>query len=246
MEYVRGPTLQRLIETQAPLEASRVRAIGLQIARALLCTESHDIVHRDIKPANIIVGADGQAKLADLGLALMPGEAADAGAGTPYYMSPEQIRGEALDVRSDIYSLGCTLFHALTGRPPYEGRSVAATLSMHERMPPPDAGPGVSEAFGRVLRRMMAKAPPERYPRAADLVRDLENLARGLPPVGRRSQRVRRGALARWLLILGIGLLAAALVAAVATALREAPTPAPIHEVTSPQRPPPNAPRRAP
>jgi len=179
MEYVPGPSLEEIIHSGGRLTERRVLSIALQMGRALQAAAAHGLVHGDVKPANILIRPDGLAKLADLGLATMPGEEGMRGAGTPLYMSPEQARGQRPDGRSDIYSLGCTLFHALTGRVPFPGSNAAETLRMHAESPPPSAvalRPDLSPEVDALVRRMMAKRPVERFARPAEFLRVVERL----------------------------------------------------------------------
>jgi serine/threonine-protein kinase len=180
MEYVPGRGLDRLIGAGEKLTEAQAVSVLLQVGRALRAAQERGIVHRDIKPANILLTPSGVAKLADLGLALAPGEQAEQSCGTPYYASPEQIRNEAVDARSDIYSLGCALYHALTGRPPFDGRTVVETLRMHAETAAPDVRalrPDLSVRFGRLLSRMMAKRPAERFESPAALIEAVEKLS---------------------------------------------------------------------
>jgi len=209
MEYVQGETLEAIIEREGRISEERATAVGVQMARALLRIEECGIVHRDIKPGNIMLTGDGTAKLADLGMALAEG-GTETGGGTAYYMAPEQARGEeGLDVRTDIYSLGCTLFHAVTGRPPYAGRNAAETLRMHEREPVPDAGelrPGLSAGFCEVLRVMMAKEREGRFSDAKSLLAAWERLAAGSAPEV-RVRKARGGGMLWWWALAGAGLI---------------------------------------
>ena len=209
MEYVQGRGLDRIIPSGGPLSEKRAASIAIQIAGALQQAEARGIVHRDIKPGNIVVTADGVAKLADLGLALARGEDSEENVGTPYYMSPEQARNDPdLDVRADIYSLGCTLFHAVTGRPPFEGATALETARMHAESPAPDARTyraDLSPAFSALLRRMMAKRPDDRFRDARELLAVLEKLE---PDAG-GAGRPKRGSLpcGGWALAFAIALL---------------------------------------
>ena len=212
MEFVRGRSLERMLAKTGPISEALAVSVALQVAAALEQAEARGIVHRDIKPGNILVTAQGVAKLADLGLALAAGESAEDNVGTPYYMSPEQARNDAnLDTRSDIYSLGCALFHAVTGRPPFEGAAALETARMHAELAPPDARaarPDLSEAFSAVLRRMMAKRTEDRYPTAAALATALEPL-RAKParsPIGAGDRSLPRPSRinALWFLAFGI------------------------------------------
>lgn len=171
--------------------------IVIQIARALEHAAERGFVHRDVKPKNIMITKDGVAKLADMGLAreMSDREAAEAEAGraygTPYYISPEQIKGERhIDFRADIYSLGATFYHMVTGKVPFESNTPAAVMHKHLKEPliPPDhIVPTLSTGVGEVIERMMAKDPNERYTSMADLIADLEAVERGEPPLRARK-----------------------------------------------------------
>lgn len=204
LEYVPGCSLERLIFRHGCVSEGRVLSIGVQMARALQQAEACGVVHRDIKPANILLTTQGTAKLADLGLAVAAGEEMEEGAGTPLYMSPEQLRNAPeLDVRSDIYSLGCTLFHAATGRPPFEGATAVETARLHCERPSPDARiarPGLSPEFCEALHRMMAKRPEDRFANATELLGTLERLQ-----ARRQTRRRRHGGDLLWALAFGIG-----------------------------------------
>jgi len=151
------------------------------------------LIHRDVKPKNILITGDGVAKLADMGLAraVSDREAAEAEAGkafgTPYYISPEQIRGEVnIDLRSDIYNFGCTLFHMVTGRVPFEGPDTSSILLKHldEPLVPPDhINPELTVGICEVIELCMTKNPAKRYADTADLIEDLQAVADGRPPL---------------------------------------------------------------
>ena len=193
MEYVEGHTLyDELAKGKVFSEAEALR-IMLQIARALAHAHERGLIHRDVKPKNIMITKDGVAKLADMGLARLAADeqAAQAEAGrafgTPYYIAPEQIRGELdIDFRADIYSLGATLYHLVTGRVPFEGPTPAAVMHKHLKEPltPPDhINAELSVGLGEVVEVMMAKEPADRYPSTKDLLVDLEAVAHGEPPL---------------------------------------------------------------
>jgi serine/threonine-protein kinase len=143
MEYVDGVSLEKLLETQPKLDAITFRTVFLQVCEALVAAHEKGIVHCDIKPANMLITQDEinpwVVKLADFGLSKLPRDSFDdqnsSGnkwvAGTPFYMSPEQCAGAGLDYRSDIYSLGCVMFEALTGTKPFIGNTAVQTFSMH-------------------------------------------------------------------------------------------------------------------
>ena len=164
MELVDGPSLLTVLKQQGALPEERVLRIAMDMARALQAAAKEGIVHRDIKPDNILLSSTGQAKLADLGLAKQVREDASltqAGMalGTPFYMAPEQIRGQLdqLDQRTDLYALGGTLFHLVTGRKPFEGETGAVIMTRHLTEAAPRANkvnPNVSEAFSRLLARL--------------------------------------------------------------------------------------------
>jgi len=184
-EFVTGANLRELIEQHGQLDLRHAVNYTLQIASALLHTSAQGIIHRDIKPSNIIITPSGRAKLVDLGLArkeLKDGDEADltlAGTtlGTFDYISPEQARDpRTADIRSDIYSLGCTLYHMLTGEPPYPEGTVLQKLLQHQGDDAPDPrsrNRKVPENLSSVVRKMMAKDPRRRYQTADQLMRDL-------------------------------------------------------------------------
>ena len=192
MEYVEGHTLyDELASGKVFSEAEALRYI-LQVARALAHAHERGLIHRDVKPKNIMLTQDGVAKLADMGLARLAADeqAAQAEAGkaygTPYYISPEQVRGEVnIDFRADIYSLGATLYHLVTGRVPFEGPTPAAVMTKHLKEPliPPDhINTSLSMGLGEVVEVMMAKRRENRYPSTKNLLLDLEAVAAGESP----------------------------------------------------------------
>lgn len=188
MEYVDGETLYERLAREGKLPASEALEIVRQAALALVRAEEFGIVHRDIKPANIMVSRRGEVKLADFGLAksARDGTVTETGGGalgTPYYMSPEQIEGLPLDARSDIYSLGATFYHLVTGRPPYQGPSTAAILISHASeplVPACQVDSSVPRAISDLIDRMMAKRPQDRYPSAKALLAAIAGVKRAL------------------------------------------------------------------
>ncbi|WP_166820394.1 serine/threonine-protein kinase [Thalassoroseus pseudoceratinae] len=188
-EYIRGMNLRDLITRHGPLHPAEAVNYTLQIATALKHTCEAGVVHRDIKPSNIIITSNGRAKLVDLGLARK--EAADslgditlAGTtlGTFDYISPEQAQDpRSVDIRSDIYSLGCTLYHLLTGSPPYPEGTVLQKLLDHQGKEPPDPANRnrhVPTELSQIVKKMMATKPKNRYATPDDLLVDLGHLAR--------------------------------------------------------------------
>jgi hypothetical protein len=193
MELVTGPTLAERLEA-GPLPFVEVIEIALQLTSALDCAAKYDIVHGDVKPSNVLQVDPGTVKLSDFGLARRLSQELDGTSGvvgTPNYLSPEAVRGEPLDIKSDMYSLGVAIFEMTFGRLPYEltGSTLSEKLQVHETAPIdfPEPWPAtVPEGFRHVLRRLMAKEPAGRYGDYDDLRRDLERLRPvSLPRAGR-------------------------------------------------------------
>lgn len=192
MEFVEGDTLRKIIKTQGKIGEEQAADIVLQIARGLEHAHEQKIVHRDIKPDNIMLTNDGVAKLTDLGLAKSTTGETDitvAGAtyGTPDYVSPEQAKGgdETIDTISDMYSLGATFFHMVTGRVPYPGESatVVMTKHMNEKLQSPkELVPELTDHVCNVIQKMMAKRREDRYQNPTELIEDLEQVKAGAAP----------------------------------------------------------------
>jgi serine/threonine-protein kinase len=193
MEYVEGHTVYEHLIKEGPYTEAEALAISIQIAKALNHAHRAGLIHRDVKPKNILITSDGVAKLADMGLAraVSDREAAEAEAGkafgTPYYISPEQIRADVdLDLRSDIYNFGATLYHMVTGRVPFEGPDPTAVMRKHLRQPlvPPDhVNPELTNGISEIVELCMAKNRAKRYATTTDLIEDIQAVANGLPPV---------------------------------------------------------------
>lgn len=183
MEFIDGVTVEDLIRHEGTLGVEKTIDVALQVCEALRYLSSHDIIHRDIKPANIMVTKDGIVKLGDFGFiqSAFDAELMQEGTtiGTPDYISPEQARGERnLDVRSDIYSLGASLFHMLAGRTLYQG-TCSQVMRHHIETPPPDLSKLKTElpkGLTRVIGKMTAKQAIDRYQSPDEIVKDLEML----------------------------------------------------------------------
>ncbi len=196
-EFVEGVNLRTLIEHRGKLPVAEAVHTILQVATGLAHAAARGVVHRDVKPSNIIVTPAGRAKIVDMGLARHQDGPADGltqsgvTLGTFDYISPEQaLEPRAADVRSDIYSLGCTFYHALTGQAPVPEGTAAKKLHAHQHLPPTDPrafNPEIPEVVVTVLGRMMAKDPRDRYQRPEELVHDLLGLARRLPAPGTQT-----------------------------------------------------------
>jgi predicted Ser/Thr protein kinase len=187
MEYVEGRDLRDILNKDGPLPAAKAVRIARQVAEALAYAHERGVVHRDIKPANIIHTSSGTVKVADLGLARPIEEETQVTAsgqllGTPAFMSPEQCRGEAVDGRSDLYSLGATLYMLLCGKPPFQADSAAAVIHrvINERPPSlDDLVPGVPEKVVALIKRLMAKAPVARYQTGREVVQAIDQMLIG-------------------------------------------------------------------
>jgi len=190
MRFVRGIDLHALIAREGRLPAMRAAAIVAQVGWALDAAHAAGLVHRDVKPANILVsdsGEDEHVYLSDFGLTRLLASDTQLTRtgewiGTIDFSSPEQSRGERIDARADVYSLGCVLFAALTGEPPFPRATVPVSLLAHMHDPPPLASAaGAPPDIDRVVARALAKSPDDRYPSAGDLGRAALAAARGEP-----------------------------------------------------------------
>jgi serine/threonine protein kinase len=177
LEYVDGAALDVILRQNGRLPEGAVVDVGMQLASALECAGREGIIHRDIKPANVLLGRTGRAKLCDLGLAkdLRRGTLLTADGvllGSPFYIAPEYASLGLLDARSDIYSLGVTLFHCATGSVPFPGKSAIEILNKVVQEDPPDPRtlvPELSEAFSQAVLRMLSKSPDARFQSASEL-----------------------------------------------------------------------------
>jgi serine/threonine-protein kinase len=192
MEYVDGRDLDTILAKKGRLEERELLHIALGICSALEAAEQKGIVHRDIKPANILMTSGGVPKLIDMGLSsASQGDRrvtmAGFAVGTPYYISPEQARGTLdVDVRSDIYSLGATLYHLATGKLPFPGENPVVIMTQHltdHAKPPHEAEPRVSLPVSILIQKMMEKNVADRPQNARELHADIQKCLRGERPV---------------------------------------------------------------
>jgi serine/threonine-protein kinase len=241
MELVEGPTLRELLDREGRLAPERAAEIASRLASALAFAHEHDVIHRDVKPANVLLPPNGGVKLADMGISrLLAPQALTATLsvrGTARYLSPEQARGDPVDGRADLYSLGCVLFEMLTGRTPFEGDLVALTYA-HVHTPAPrvrSLDPTVPAAMDGLVAAMLEKDPANR-PQTGDEVRTSLDAAmrpaaptqtapmEAVPPAPTRrlplSDRVRRGPRVWPRVVIPLGLLAIIVLIVVLNALR--------------------------
>jgi serine/threonine protein kinase len=198
MEYVEGPTLSAVLKMDERLDPLRATELARRLCWGLDAAHRAGVIHRDVKPSNIILAPDAesreQPKLIDFGVAKLTSQPADVQltrhgqiVGTPHYMCPEQITGGEIDARSDVYSLGCVLYHMIAGRPPFVGLEEYQILSQHvERAAEPvgEVVPGVPPELQRVLQRALAKAPSSRFDSMQEMARALAAVP-GLAQPGR-------------------------------------------------------------
>jgi len=197
MEYVDGETVHDRIVKAGRLDETEAIGIVRQVASALVHAHDQGFIHRDIKPKNIMIASSGTVKLADLGLAraVSDREAAEAEAGkaygTPYYISPEQIRGRTdIGPAADLYGLGATFYHMVTGRVPFSGKTPNEVMNRHlkARLTPPDhVNSKLSAGTAQVIEMLLAKDPADRHRDAGQLLEDLDAVARGDAPVHARG-----------------------------------------------------------
>jgi serine/threonine-protein kinase len=247
MEFIEGQSLDQILRTRRPLPLDEALSIGEDVAQALDYAHGHGIIHRDVKPANILLARDGVAKVTDFGIARITGtDTTQTGQslGTPSYMSPEQISGLTLDGRSDIFSLGAVLYELLSGERAFPGETISTVIYriIHEEPTPlRRLNPAFPAGLDICLRKALVKDPSRRYPRAADLARDLRRAAEGVPlsaeseltatakiptPSRGRSQKRARRPLWPWLLAAGAAVAGLALFPALRLRTPEQP-PAP-------------------
>ncbi|HLG42900.1 MAG TPA: protein kinase [Planctomycetota bacterium] len=214
MEFVPGETARDLVKKNGPFPEKRALEILLEVLDALSYIHKHRLIHRDIKPENFLITQDGRVKICDFGLAKSE-EVEDTGAregytlGTPYYMSPEQISGDKnLDIRSDLYSLGSTVFYLLTGVHLFEGKDTRAVMSQHLNVAPraPSAVvPGIRKGTDSILLKLLQKDRRRRYATPDQASQDVRRVLQGASPAYAGS-----GPRRRLLIMAGAGIAAAA------------------------------------
>ena len=181
MELVQGITLKNYIDMKGKLDIREALNISVQIASGLSAAHENRIIHRDIKPQNIIMSRDGKVKVTDFGIAKVADSTTvtTTAAGTVHYISPEQARGGYSDERSDIYSLGITMYEMVTGRVPFEGETNVAVALMHiqsEITPPIQLEPSIPVSFEKIILKCTQKKPERRYASARELIADLRKV----------------------------------------------------------------------
>jgi eukaryotic-like serine/threonine-protein kinase len=188
MEYVDGRTLKDVIRAEGPLYPERTAEICADVCSALVAAHARGLIHRDIKPGNVMLTPDGKVKVMDFGIARATTSETitqtAAVVGTAQYISPEQAQGEAIDYRSDIYSLGCCLYEMLTGTVPFTGATPVAIAYRHVRedpTPPRMLNADVPAPLEAICLKAMAKLPDNRYQTAAEFQSDLERFRNGQP-----------------------------------------------------------------
>jgi serine/threonine-protein kinase len=197
MEYVQGIDLYDLLEITPRLPVDVAAIITLQVARALDYAHFRGIIHRDIKPANIMISHHGEVKLMDFGIArddrLTDLTETGTGLGTPSYMSPEQILGDKLDFRSDVFSVGIVLYQMVTGRKPFvedDARTVMQKIRLDRYTSPRKVNPAVPRTLEHIMGRCMEKLPANRYPTTQALIDDLQDFLASRVPINHNARLV--------------------------------------------------------
>ncbi len=205
MKLLSGHTLADIIKNHGRLEEVTVRKMVVEVCDALEALHDAGLLHRDMKPANLMMGANGRFTVMDLGIVQNIGDDAEgvraAAMGTPKYMPPEMFSNREVDGRADLYSLGIIAYHAIVGKPPFDGPTPMAILyrQAHEDAPPLYAAdPKVSRAFSDIIERVMAKEPEKRFPDARSLAEEVR-----MAPPGRSSENLRTGLVFALLFVLG-------------------------------------------
>lgn len=187
MEFIQGKTLSQILGERGTIPVEEAVPILEQILMAVETADKAGIVHRDIKPSNIMITEDKRVKVMDFGIAKLPSLSLTVTGmvlGTPYYMSPEQISGRKVDIRSDIFSLGAVFYELVTGEKPFEAENTSTLvykIVQTDPIPPNIVNVNVPKAVARVISRAMAKDPSQRYKKPAEMLRDLKALASAAP-----------------------------------------------------------------
>lgn len=186
MEYADGEPMSQMLGRVGRVDPAATMELVRQGAQALQAVHDRGIVHRDVKPANLLLRTDDTLALADFGIALGMENTSitRSGAliGTPLYLSPEQVLGQAASPRSDVYALGIVAYQCLTGRPPFVGENPFAVAMQRVHQPPPPLGPAVPPAVAGVVQRALATDPSLRWPSAAEFAQAAERVASSMPP----------------------------------------------------------------
>lgn len=183
MEYIDGKTLKQIINEQKVLKWNDAVILAIQIAKALECAHNNNIVHRDVKPHNIMVTKDGVVKVADFGIAKATSSVtitnSDRILGSAHYFSPEQAKGNFVDCKTDIYSLGIVLYEMVTGKVPYDGESPVSVALKHiqeQVIPPIEVNPNIPESLNKIILKAIEKEQFRRYQNAHDILTDLQKI----------------------------------------------------------------------
>jgi serine/threonine-protein kinase len=195
-EYVAGPSLKAWLLARGPLDPLQALSVLSQVGSALAKSAQAGIVHRDIKPENLLVTPAGEVKVADFGLARVLEDDLELtqqgmALGTPLYMSPEQAAGQSVDVRSDLYSLGASVYHLLAGRPPFSGSTSVAVALAHQREPlVPLAAyrPELPAGLSRIVEQLLAKQPEDRCDSPTELLQAVEAVEMAISTVSRHGR----------------------------------------------------------
>jgi len=198
MQFIQGRTLADVLKERGRLDVEEALRIARGVAVALQCAHENGIIHRDIKPQNIMLTDRGEVMVADFGLAkatesteiTAPGQPL----GTPAYMSPEQCEGKSADPRSDIYSLGATLFRMITGKPPFTAETPLALMRMHADTPAPDpreVRQDIPREVATLIRKMLKKRPEERFQSCREIIEAIDRICAPAAPAGAKARRSR-------------------------------------------------------
>jgi serine/threonine protein kinase len=197
MEYVSGEDLKSILRMMGPMSAGKVVFIAKQVCEGLAEAHRLGVVHRDLKPQNIMIDREGNIRIMDFGIARSLKVKGMTGAGvvigTPEYMSPEQIEGQEVDNRSDIYSLGIILYEMATGRVPFQGDtflSIAVKQKTEQPRNPRELNPQIPDDLNRLILRCLEKSKEKRYQKAEDILADLSKIEKGIPRQRRSCPRL--------------------------------------------------------